>query len=530
MIDLTEKIEEEIIENAILTGALDSKSFARARLDVLRNYGTPLPKGANLLFAYKRLLKAGKIDKSEPLENILKFKQIRTRSGVAPVAILTKPAPCPGECVFCPTEQGMPQSYLSVEPAVMRAIRANFDAEEQVKSRLFALNANGNLTDKIELIVMGGTFSALENSYKEKFIKEAFDGLNGVKSKNLEDAQKINEIAKHRCVGLTLETRPDFIDEKEVLLMRRLGATRVELGVQSLYDEILEKNQRGHGVDETIKATRLLKEAGFKVGYHMMPNLPGSDLEKDFQMLIELFNNPDFQPDQLKIYPCVAVKGSDLFQWYIDGKYSPYNEEQLIDLLIEVKKSLPYYVRVSRLFRDIPSPRIGAGIKLTNLRQVIKDKMHGQGQRCNCIRCREIGNRAVLFDNEITVFRQDYRASDGREIFLSFEDKDRKNILAFLRLRMPGSSEKSFIKEIAGAAIVRELHTYGPVESIGENNDKIQHRGLGKKLLNEAEKIVKESGIKKIAVISGVGARDYYRKFGYELTGTYMVKDYLVLK
>lgn len=522
--ELSRKIEEEIIQEAILAEAFEVKSFARVRLDVLRRYGEPLPKGADLRLAYQRLLGDGKISESAGLEQLLKFKQIRTQSGVAPVAILTKPADCPGNCVFCPTEDGMPQSYLSDEPAVMRAIRSNFDAENQVKDRLFALEANGNLTDKIELIVMGGTFSSFNNDYKEEFIKSAYDGFNGSKAASLEEAQKINETAVHRCVGLTLETRPDYIDDEEIILMRRLGATRIEIGVQSLEDDILKKVNRGHTVADTIKATKLLKNAGFKVGFHMMPNLPGSDIEKDLNNLTELFQNPDFQPDQLKIYPCVAVKGSALFEWHKEGKYKAYSEDELIDMLTEFKKSVPFYMRISRLFRDIPAQRIGAGIKLTNLRQVIKDRMSKQEICCNCIRCREIRNNTGLIFDEIKLFRQDYSASNGREVFLSFEDAGRKHIFAFLRLRIPGDVNGHFMKELNNSAIVREIHTYGPVESIGKRQDKVQHQGLGKKLLRKAEEIAKEAGCQKIAIISGIGVRDYYSNQGYELDGTYMVK------
>lgn len=523
------EIEEEIIREAIQRKSFEKTSFNQTHLDVLRKYKMPLARGANLLLSYRKMLEAGKINREPRLEELLKFKRVRTLSGVAPVAILTKVAPCPGDCVFCPTEEKMPKSYLSDEPAVMRAIRAKFDAKEQVKARIFALEANGNPTDKVELIVMGGTFSALEKEYQNKFIKGALDGLNEKDSRTIDEAQTINEKAKHRCVGLTLETRPDFITEDEIINMRKLGATRVEIGVQTLDEDILKLTRRGHTNEQTIYATKLLKDAGFKVGYHMMPNLPQSSPEKDRNVLNEIFENNSYRPDQLKIYPCVAVAGSELYGWYKDEKYKPYNDNEIIELLVNFKTGIPHYVRISRLFRDIPTHLIGAGTKLTNLRQIIEKEMRQSDLRCRCIRCREVRDRQQLNPKDIKLFIEKYKASDGEEYFISYEDEKRETIFAFLRLRIPSNyftGKEHFINELNGSAIVRELHTYGQLTPIGDKGEAVQHLGLGKKLLKKAEEIAKsEYKISKLAVISGIGAREYYYNLGYKLTGTYVAKE-----
>jgi len=509
----------------------------KRQLSSQQKIATPL--NSDLLRVYQQLLKKKSIKQDKILERILRKREIRTLSGVAVITVITRPYPCPGKCIYCPDEKGMPKSYLSNEPAVMRAVGTKFDPHRQVKVRLQALKTNGHPTDKIELIVLGGSWSAYTKQYQTNFIKLCFDAMNGSTSKTLAVAQKKNEKAKHRCVGLTLETRPDMITETEIKRMRELGCTRVELGVQSLYDDVLKLNKRGHKVDETIRATKLLKQAGFKVMYHMMPNLPGSTPAKDLKMFKELFSNPDFQPDLLKIYPCVVTKNAPLYRWFKQHKYKPYSDKQLKELLIKIKKSLPYYVRVTRLIRDIPAESIVAGNKITNLRQLIAQEYKG----CKCIRCREAGHQSTNSKIQITNSKQNpnykfqikkYQASGGTEYFLSYESKDRKVLYAFLRLRLPIChsefiSESPLYKELPelkNAALIRELHTYGQLIPLGKSG-KVQHSGLGKKLMREAEKILKQvqdDNIKKIAIISGIGVRQYYQKLGYELEGTYMVK------
>ncbi|MFA6097599.1 MAG: tRNA uridine(34) 5-carboxymethylaminomethyl modification radical SAM/GNAT enzyme Elp3 [Candidatus Paceibacterota bacterium] len=506
----------------------------------------PCPTNIELLRTYRAMLKNGKIKENKAIEKVLTTKDIRTSSGVAVIAVLTKPYPCPGSCVYCPSEKNMPKSYLSNEPAVMRAILTGFDPYGQVSARIRSLNVTGHETDKVELIVMGGTFSYLPEKYQEWFVSECFRACNDgklkmknekikIKENHLEALQKRNEKSKHRIVGLTLETRPDYIDEKEIIRMRKLGATRVELGVQSIYDDVLKLNKRGHGRAEVIKATKLLKDSGFKINYHMMPNLPGSNFKRDLQMFEEIFSNPDFQPDIIKIYPCVVVKNAEIYKWWKNGKYKPYSDKKLLDLLMEVKKNIPYYVRITRVIRDIPSTSIVAGNKISNLRQVLEKRSGEENWRCKCIRCREIRNNFVPLDKggsrgvgnvELHLLRQDYEASQGKEIFLSFEDNSRKNLYSMLRLRINDHENKPAFPALKDSAIIREVHTYGKLVAVSAKSKRSpQHTGLGKKLMLEAERIAKkEFGLKKIAVISGVGVRNYYRKLGFKLKDGYMVK------
>jgi elongator complex protein 3 len=530
------------------------------------------PSNMELLKTYRALRKKNEIKQNKLLESLFIKRGIRTLSGVAPIAVLTKPYPCPGQCVYCPTEKAMPKSYLSNEPAVMRAVLCGFDPYKQVRTRLNALRLEGHDTDKIELIVMGGTWSYLPKDYQIWFISECFRACNGFvmlrlskhdKSgivalrepqgdnlslhhliKNLKHQQEQNEKAKHRIIGLTLETRPDFINSEEIKWMRELGATRIEIGIQSIYDSILQLCRRGHKVKEIIEATKLLKDAGFKICYHIMPNLPGSSPKQDIKMFKELFSNPDFQPDMLKIYPCVVTKNSELYEWWKKGEFKPYTDKQLLNALIEIKKIIPPYVRINRLIRDIPEESIIAGNKISNLREVIRREMLNRDIACKCIRCREVGHQLNFPLNKggkgvgikTKLFTQKYRASNGMEYFLSIESLDRKILYAFLRLRIPSliyshsNSQElalfaSLIPELNNAALIRELHTYGHLVPIDKKQKgATQHLGLGKKLIAEAEKIVKKLKIKKLAIIAGIGVREYYRKLGYKIEGTYMVK------
>jgi elongator complex protein 3 len=482
------------------------------------------PSRINLLQSYHNLLKKGKIKANLKLESLLKKREIRTLSGVAPIAVLTKPFPCPGKCVWCPSEKNMPKSYLSNEPAVMRAILNKFDPFKQVQMRLRALKMTGHDTDKCELIVMGGTWSYLPHKYQNWFIKRCFDGFNGKVSKNLAQAHKWNETAKFRVIGLTLETRPDYINVAEIKRMRELGATRVELGVQSIDDKVLTLGHRGHLVKQTIEATKLLKNAGFKISYHMMPNLPGSTTTKDQAMFKKLFTDQDFQPDMLKIYPCVVTKNSQLYNWFKQGKFKAYTDKQLIDLLIKIKKNIPPYVRISRLIRDIPDVSIVSGNRISNLRQIIFNR---GGNICKCIRCREARNQPVS-EKVIRLKIVKYPASDGWEYFLSYESKDGKTLFALLRLRIPLKPDQNLLKELPelkNSALIREVHTYGKLIPVGGKSKAVQHMGFGKRLITEAEKIVKKHKLSRIAVISGIGVRKYYEKLGYKLDYTYMIKQ-----
>jgi elongator complex protein 3 len=490
------------------------------------NLNMAAPSKIKLLSAYHKLIKQETIKPNPKLEKLLKKREIRTLSGVAPIAVLTKPYKCPGQCVFCPNETAMPKSYLSNEPAVMRAVLCDFDPFKQVRLRLKALKQSGHQADKCELIVMGGTWTFLPKQYQNWFIKRCFDGFNGKTAQNLKQAQKWNQTAKYRVIGLTLETRPDYINIEEIKRMREFGCTRIEMGVQTLDDKILQLTKRGHSIKQIIQATKLLKNAGFKISYHMMPNLPGSTPAKDFKIFKRLFTNSDFQPDMLKIYPCVITQNAPIYKWYKQDKYKPYTDKQLLNLLIKIKKIIPPYVRITRLIRDIPSESIVAGNKISNLRQLLQERLQQTGQFCQCIRCREARNKPVNLKELKFKIRQ-YQASDGLEYFLSYESKDEKTLYAFLRLRIPQNIEPNLIKqlpEIANAALIREIHTYGQLIPLKSKQKAVQHIGLGKKLIQEAEKITKKNKLNKITVIAGIGVRKYYEKLGYNLEKTYMVK------
>ncbi len=523
--DPNKLILKKVIENEVNT----SKGLEMAKKEIAKGYAMSLPSNMELLKTYHEMIENESIEKMEWIEDLLRSRPVRSLSGIVNVSVLTEPYPCPGNCIFCPTQEGIPKSYLDSEPAVMRAVLNKFDPYKQTKNRLKALKEMGHPIDKIELRIIGATWTAYPKDYKKEFIKRCFDAANQKDSDNLKEAIEINEEAKRRIIGIHIETRPDLIDKKEIKFMRELGITGCELGVQSIYNEVLEKNKRGHGVEETIKATKLLKDAGFKVSYQMMPNLLGSDKKKDLEMFKELFSNSDFQPDMLKIYPCMVLEGTELFEEWKKGNFKPYSKEGLKKLIKEIKKEIPYYVRAQRIIRDIPAKEIEAGCKVSNLRQIIHQEMEKEDWKCKCIRCREIREK---FDSEkeIKMFRIDYEASEGKEIFLSFEDKTRDNIFSLLRLRIPSSffqKEGHFFSALQDAAIVRQIHTYGRMASIDKNKKSSpQHKGMGKKLMKEAERIAKEDfEAKKMAVISGVGVRGYYKKLGYNLKDTYMIKE-----
>lgn len=525
----------------------------RRKREIAQKFGIGTPSNADLLKAYHNLTRVKRIKIDKNLEIFLRKRKIRSLSGIVIVSVLTKPYPCPGNCLYCPSEKGIPKSYLAKEPAVMRAVLNKFDPYLQVQNRIMALEANGHPTDKIDLRIIGGTWSFYPRKYQEQFITQCFRAANEYRSsklkvqnskpclpdrqaqpktQNLLKIQKKNEKAGHRIIGITVETRPDYIDKKEIKWLRELGATRVELGVQSIYDDVLELNNRGHKVSETIRATKLLKDNGFKVCFQMMPNLPGSTVSRDKKMFKEIFANPDFSPDMIKIYPCAVLKQAPLYKLWKSGKYKPYTEKELFNLVKFIKQNTPYYVRIQRIIRDIPSENIPAGpAKISNMRQIIESGKKKEGWRCKCIRCREVKENYIP-NEKLYLFRQDYKSSDGQEIFLSYESKNRDRLYSLLRLRIPktypaenaNQSERIF-PVLYGAGIIREVHTYGQMLGISSKGAAPQHKGLGKKLMAEAERITRhEFGLKKIAVISGIGVRGYYKKLGYRLKDTYMVK------
>lgn len=532
----------------LLTCNLDKidnlESLADLKRKIIKKYKIDNILNSEILEQYEHLVRLKKIKSNNNFKNLIIKREIRTLSGIAPVAILTKPYDCPGACAYCPREKNVPVSYLSNEPAVMRAIRCSYSPYKQTVLRLKALEQNGHFPSKIEIIVIGGTFSYLPEKYQYWYILNTFKAVNDYqrirkkivldflsKKENifknkltdpysykltlgqikelLSKEQKKNERSKYQIIGLTLETRPDYISEKELLKFRDLACTRVEIGVQAIDDEILSKNKRGHDIAAIELATKLLKNYGFKVTYHFMPNLPGSNIKLDFKMFKELFSDSRWQPDQIKFYPTVVVKGSLLYSWYKQKKYQSYSDKDLQDLIIKCKAIIPPYVRIIRLIRDIPSQSIIAGNKITNLRQIMKQR----NIKCNCIRCREIGG---LKKDKISFNILKYPASGGMEYFLSFDSLDKKYLYAFCRLRIDENSK-------IATAIIRELHVYGKLVPIG-GEKKIQHSGLGKKLIKKAEQLAFKNKASKIAIISGVGVRNYYRKLGYRLNNSYVIK------
>ena len=454
-------------------------------------------------------------------------KITRTISGVTPVAVMTLPLKCPGQCIYCPTYLATPQSYTPESPAVLRGRKFGYDARKQIELRLKVLSQMGHPTDKIELIVMGGTFLAFPRDYQYQFIKDCFDALNGEESTTLDEAKKINETASHRCTGLCIETRPDWCRQEEIDRMLEFGTTRVELGVQTLNDEIYRVVRRGHTVEDVVNATTLLKEHGFKVHYHWMPGLPGSTPEKDLELSRRLFDDARFKPDGLKLYPTMVVAGTELEKWYRDGRYQPYDDETMINLIAEIKSIVPKYVRISRVLRDIPAKFIVGGLK-DSLRDIAKQRMKQQGIECRCIRCREYGHRARegWEIGEPQMVRMDYEASGGKEIFLSFEDEN-ETLFGLLRMRIQ-SQPIAGLETDGNLAVIRELHIYGPEVSLSQRNpNAAQHKGLGKALLREAELIAANMfHAQRMVILSGVGAREYYRsELGYRSQGDYMVKS-----
>lgn len=487
--------------------------------------------------------------------HILQKKPTRTASGVAVVALMTRPHECPhGACRYCPggPEMDVPQSYTGKEPATRRAIQYGFDPYLQTTFRLNQLSSIGHPVDKTELIVMGGTLTAQCLDYQEWVVKEALramnefdassakiasDGedafiyshhLNPTPFRYLEDLQGENERSSVRCVGLTFEPRPDWARQEQIDFMLGFGVTRVEVGVQNPDDSVYKLVERGHCVADVVDATRELKDSGLKVGYHMMPGLLGSNPEADLEAFRKIFFVEEFKPDMVKIYPCIVLKGTDYYDKWKAGKFTPITTEQAVELIVKVKEMMPAWIRTMRIMRDIPSNLVESGIKSSNLGQLVYRRMEETGVKCDCIRCREVGrflSRGVEPNPEdIKIVRRKYKASDGVEHFISFEDVSKDILIGFLRLREPGKPKRS---EVDGdTAIIRELHVYGPLLELGEKPvSEWQHRGFGAELVGEVEKICSEEiGVKKILVTSGIGVRPYYGKLGYSRLGPYMKK------
>ncbi|GAB4480641.1 MAG: tRNA uridine(34) 5-carboxymethylaminomethyl modification radical SAM/GNAT enzyme Elp3 [Anaerolineales bacterium] len=512
-LDLAEKVVEQIRQGSEVSDALR------------RN---PLPGGGYLgknalVAAYYHMTALGKLAPDPQLLARLRLKPVRTSSGVTTVTVLTKPYPCPAKCIFCPTEAEMPKSYIADEPGARRAVEHRFDPFDQVASRMQALVEVGHPTDKIELLILGGTWSAYRRDYQQWFIHRCFDAMNEVATPTLTEAFSLNETASHRNVGLVIETRPDEITPQEILWLRQLGVTKVQMGAQSFDDEILALNRRGHTVQQTRQAVNLLRMAGFKIVLHWMPNLLGATPESDRRDFQRMWDG--FCPDEIKIYPTQLLENTELYSIWKAGSYQPYTTQQLIDLIADIKPTIPRYCRVNRVVRDIPSTYVVAGNKVTSLRQDVHRELKRRGTRCECIRCREIRQRPLdqhHLRSEAIVYRTDV----SEEHFLSFVTDD-DHLAGFLRLSLPyEGGENAFIAELKGAALIREVHVYGQAVELGkEQPGAAQHSGLGTRLMHWAERLAKQHGYSRLAVISAVGTRQYYLQRGFFRGEFYLLKD-----
>lgn len=524
----------------------DSQEFQKFRNRLIKQHKGRVFHNLYFVRAYEDLLREGKIESNSDLLALIQKRRVRTMSGVAPVTVITKPFPCPGKCTYCPTDVRMPKSYLPSQPAAQRGFRQRFNPYSQVYVRLKALEMEGHEVSKVELRILGGTWSSYPKQYQTWFVKRCLQAMNEYRGRFVRDVRTVrkhivsrfaeddvntlmvkslkknlslaaaireNETAEVRCIGINIETRSDHIDPGEIRRLRRLGVTKVEMGVQTTDDRVQELTRRGHDLQSVKDATRLLKEAGFKIGYHMMPNLPGSTPEMDKKMIGELFTKADYQPDYLKIYPCVVIPKASLAVQYRRGDFKPYDDETLQEILLQNLRDVPEWCRIDRVARDIPADEIEAGTKISNIRQILEEQLKREKTPCRDIRSREIAG--TNFDPaNVKLILREYAASGGREMFLSYEDVVQDKVIALLRLRL------------GSRAIVREVHVYGKQIAIGKRNaENKQHVGWGTKLMMEAEKLAILNNYIKVSVIAGIGTRQYYRKMGYRLEETYMVKS-----
>lgn len=485
-----------------------------------------MPTSSLVRRSYLALRAQGQIGCLPDLEAQFMTKRLRTLSGVAPFAVMMKAHPCPGKCTFCVTEKGMPKSYMSDEPAAQRALLVDFDPKEQVSLRLQQLVATGHEADKLQIIVIGGTFSAYPEDYKHEFLKGIFDGANGFVATTVQEAHNHNKTSQHRIVGLSIETRPDWITPQEIRLLRETGVTKVQLGVQTLDDTVNKRTRRGHTKQHVQEATALLRYAGFKINYHMMLNLPGAKPEEDIQHVETLFNHSGYQPDTIKLYPCIVLPKTSLYQEFKSGRYHSWSDETLINTLIACKQRVPPYCRIDRLTRDITSNWNQSGTQKTNLRQLLETQLAQTGVRCRCIRCREVREQRFISSEKPVFTMLSYDANDGKDYFLSFEQNS--YLLAMLRLYLPPKPNPAaaIFPVLENAALIRELQVFGQQVAIGEQQEHAtQHRHLGRNLVKAAEELATQHGFAKMAIISGVGVRGYYEKLGYHLEDTYMVRS-----
>ncbi len=505
----------------VLEEVREGAAFPRA----LRRH--PNPQGGYLgkhvlVAAYHQLVDNGEWEEEPGILERIRMKPIRSLSGVTTVTVLTKPYPCPGECIFCPTDARMPKSYLPDEPGARRGLEHHYDPYGQVSSRLESLKAVGHPVDKVELLVLGGSWMAYRRDYQEWFLKRCLDAMNGVDSASLEEAQALNESAASRNVGLVVETRPNDISPRSLARLRKLGVTKVQMGAQSLDDRILALNKRGHSVQQTHKAAALLRAAGFKIVLHWMPNLLGATPASDREDFTRLWD--DLCPDEIKIYPTQLLANADLYAYWQRGEYTPYTTEELVNLIADIKPTIPRYCRVNRVVRDIPSENVVAGNKRTSLRLDVQEELARRGTPCQCIRCREVREQAVDAQ-ALRMTDQAYSAGGAEEHFLSFVTPEDK-LAGFLRLSLPGQgSPATSLADLDGLAVIREVHIFGQSLGVGvEREGAAQHAGLGTQLLNKAEIISQQKGYRGIAVISAVGTRRYYLERGFDRGELYLTK------
>jgi len=538
-----ERVCEELVER-ILAGEIGRDDLESAKTDVCGKHSAPkVPKNSDLLdFAPS--------ERRDELADVLRRKPVRTASGVSPVAIMTSPHRCPhGKCLYCPggpdSEFSSAQSYTGHEPAAARGKQNDYDPYGQVTLRLEQLRKIGHPVDKVELILMGGTMTARSHDYQEWFVKRALEAMNDYDTASepapaqgesfaqdpadyefryLEDVITENETADVRNVATTFETKPDWCGPEQVDRMLGLGGTKVEVGVQTTYERVNREMHRGHGVQASIDANRRLRDAGFKVGFHMMPGQPGMSKEMCVEDFRRLFERPEWRPDYLKIYPTLVVEGTAVYDWWHRGEFDPLGNEEAADLVARVKAMIPRYTRLQRVQRDIPADFIEGGVWKSNLRQLARRRLEERGGTCECIRCREVGHSDGEPDG-VTLDVDTYEVAGGTEHFISVEDREQDLLVGFCRLRFPGQTVR---KELGDAAVVRELHVYGSevgVGDIGAADGSHQHRGHGQRLIERAEAIAAEAGYGKLAVLSGIGAREYYReKLGYIQDGPYVSK------
>jgi elongator complex protein 3 len=513
-----------IVERLLAIPSPDRGDVEKIKIEVSREHGLPgIPGNAEVIEVLNP-------EERARLIHVLRRKETRALSGVNVVAVMTEPRACPhGRCAYCPggPDDGVPQSYTGQEPASMRGAQNEYDPFMQATSRIEQLRVIGHDVDKVDLIVMGGTFPASPPEYQESFIHGCLDALNERHSLTLAEAMAYAESAKIRNVGLTVETRPDSLNPAEVDRLLGLGVTRIELGVQNVYDDIYDLVDRGHTVRNVIEATRLLKDSGLKVCYHMMPGLPGSSPERDLEGFKEIFDNPSFRPDMIKIYPTLVLEGTKLHEWWRDGFYTPLTTDRAVQLVANMKESVTPWVRIMRVQRDIPSTIIEAGVNKSNLRQLVHEELDRRGEKCTCIRCREVGHRddgGSALEN-LEVRRRSYEASGGIEHFISVEEPREDTLVGFIRVRVP--SEGVHRPEAGtSSAFVRELHVYGQMVPVGSRVEASwQHMGWGRRLLEEAERVAyEEHDVEKLIVMSALGTKEYYAKLGYKRDGVYASK------